>query len=114
MEGDRDPEETAKETVAPHPWGGMRVEGPQIDTEGARAPTPPRMPARRPSDRALGGRDASGKETRMGVIKSGWGLMLKTGDKNVPGTRRQECLRYVAQAFQPAGSGDFPVASSRK
>ena len=38
--------------------------------------------------------------------------MLETGDKNVPGTRRQDCLRYVAQAFQPAGSGDFPVARS--
>jgi hypothetical protein len=33
-----------------------------------------------------------------------------TGDRKVPGTRRQECRRYVAQAFQPAGLGDFPVA----
>jgi hypothetical protein len=32
------------------------------------------------------------------------------GDWKVPGTRRQECLRYVARAFQPAGSGDSPVA----
>ncbi|HZV35614.1 MAG TPA: hypothetical protein VFB72_13655, partial [Verrucomicrobiae bacterium] len=27
---------------------------------------------------------------------------------------RQECLRYVAQAFQPAGSGGFPAAFSKK
>ena len=33
-----------------------------------------------------------------------------TGDRNVPRTRGPECPRYVAQAFQPAGSGDFPVA----
>ena len=33
-----------------------------------------------------------------------------TGDRNVPGTRRQECRYHVAQAFQPAGKGDFPVA----
>ena len=33
------------------------------------------------------------------------------GDWKVAGTRRQECLRHVAQAFQPAGSGDFPVPS---
>jgi hypothetical protein len=32
------------------------------------------------------------------------------GDWKVPRTRRQECRRYVAQAFQPAGPGDFPVA----
>jgi hypothetical protein len=24
-------------------------------------------------------------------------------------TRGRDCPRYVAQAFQPAGSGDFPV-----
>ena len=36
--------------------------------------------------------------------------MEGTGDWKVPGTRGQECPRYVAQAFQPAGSGDFPVA----
>ena len=36
--------------------------------------------------------------------------LFLTGDWKVPSTRRQECRRYVAQAFQPAGSGDFPVA----
>ena len=35
--------------------------------------------------------------------------LKETGDWKVARTRRQECLRYVAQAFQPAGSGDFPV-----
>ena len=35
------------------------------------------------------------------------------GDWKVPKTRRQECLRHVAQAFQPAGSGIFPDASPR-
>jgi hypothetical protein len=35
---------------------------------------------------------------------------ILTGDWKVPRTRRQECLRYVAQAFQPASSGDLPVA----
>jgi hypothetical protein len=43
--------------------------------------------------------------------KIGRSTQLLTGDWKVPGTRRQECLRHVAQAFQPAGSGDFPVAS---
>ena len=37
---------------------------------------------------------------------------FKTGDWKVPGTRTLESVRYVAQAFQPAGSGDFPVACS--
>ena len=36
------------------------------------------------------------------------------GDWKVPKTRRQECLRHVAQAFQPAGSGIFPNASPRR
>ena len=36
------------------------------------------------------------------------------GDRKVPKTRRQECLRHVAQAFQPAGSGIFPDASPRR
>jgi len=35
------------------------------------------------------------------------------GDWKVPKTRRQECLRHVAQAFQPAGFGIFPDASPR-
>jgi len=38
-----------------------------------------------------------------------WKLSL-TGDRKVPRTRRQACRRHVARAFQPAGSGDFPVA----
>src|ERR1700722_7174290 len=37
---------------------------------------------------------------------------FSTGDWKVSGTRRQECRRYVAQAFQPAGSGDFSVAGA--
>ena len=37
-------------------------------------------------------------------------MAIRTGDRKVPRTRGQECPRYVAQAFQPAGSGDFPVA----
>lgn len=39
--------------------------------------------------------------------------MVKTGsdsgDSKVSRTRGQECPRYVAQAFQPAGSGDILV-----
>src|SRR6185369_27822 len=35
--------------------------------------------------------------------------VLPTGGWKVARTRRQECLRYVAQAFQPAGCGNFPV-----
>ena len=35
-----------------------------------------------------------------------------TGDWKVARTRRQECLRYVAQAFLSAGSGDILVTSS--
>ena len=38
--------------------------------------------------------------------------LFLTGDWKVPGTRTLESVRYVAQAFQPAGSGDFPVACS--
>src|SRR6185437_41649 len=36
---------------------------------------------------------------------------IETDDRKVARTRRQECLRYryVAQAFPPAGSGNFPV-----
>jgi hypothetical protein len=33
------------------------------------------------------------------------------GDWKVPSTRRQECLRHMAQAVVPAGSGGFPTAS---
>jgi len=36
-------------------------------------------------------------------------LLGAPGDWKVAQTRGQECPRYVAQAFQPAGSGDFPV-----
>ena len=46
--------------------------------------------------------------TQLLVGKSGPGA---PGDWKVARTRRQECRRYVAQAFQPAGSGDFPVPS---
>src|SRR5208283_3052738 len=43
------------------------------------------------------------------------GLALgASGDWKVAKTRGQECPRYVAQAFQPAGSGDFPVTRSCK
>jgi len=34
------------------------------------------------------------------------------GGWKAAGTRRQECPRYVAQVFQPAGSGNFPVPGS--
>jgi len=42
-----------------------------------------------------------------------WTQVL-TGDWKVARTRRQECLRYVAQAFQPAGSGDILVPQFQK
>jgi len=39
------------------------------------------------------------------IVKGIW-----TGNWKVPWTRRLESLRYVAQTFLSAGSGDFPVA----
>jgi hypothetical protein len=54
-----------------------------------------------------------GSANQYESIRKSKGLPMNgSGDWKVPVTRRQECLRYVAQAFQPASAGDFPVAQS--
>src|SRR5262249_39392980 len=75
--------------------------------ESSRKPATPGRLQRLQSE--IGERDHRGDGSATAKGAGSRGRLKATGDWKVARTRRQECLRHAAQAFQPAGSGNFPV-----